>query len=331
MKILYVTEQGSTIKKTSRRIVISKEGKTLSEISLIGLEGVIIFGNIQITSQAIASLLENGTYVSFLSQRGRYRGILLPNQHKNVLLRIAQYERYLNEEFQRDIASTLVLAKIMNARSLILRYHRNYPDKEFNEFIILIDREIEKVKNKPPLPVLLGIEGHATRVYFSAFKSMIRAKIDFTGRNRNPPKDPINALLSFGYGIITNELLSLLFANGFDPYIGYLHGIDYGRPALALDLVEEFRHSLVDRLVLSLINNNIISSNDFLTDYDKGLILSQEGLRKFIHHYEKRVTEQIFNVDNQKKLNYRQLFKIQVSKLAKTILTGIQYQPFILE
>jgi len=331
MKILYITEQGSIIKKTSRRLIISKERKTLAEISLIGLEGIVIFGNVQITSQAIASLLENGIYVSFLSQRGRYRGILLPNQHKNVFLRIAQYERYLNEEFQREFASTLVLAKIMNAKALILRYCRNYPEKDFSTFIFLIEQAIEKIKNKPPVPILLGIEGYSARAYFNAFKSMIRNDINFTGRNRKPPKDPVNALLSFGYAMITTEILSLLFANGFDPYIGYLHGIDYGRPALALDMVEEFRHSLIDRLVLSLLNNNIISSEDFLLDDDKGLILSQDALKKFIHHYEKRVTEPFLKFENQDKLSYRQLFKIQVNRLARTITSGQHYKAHVLE
>ncbi len=331
MKILYVTEQGSIIKKTSRRLIITKEGKIIAEVSTIGLEGIVIFGNIQITTPVIATLLESGIYVSFLSYKGKFRGILLPVQHKNVFLRIAQYERYLDDEFQRKLASKIVKAKITNAKKLILKYSRNHPEIDFNNEILLMDKSFEKVERTPPVPVLLGIEGQATTAYFRAFRKMIQSDIIFSGRNRRPPKDPVNVMLSFGYTILTNEILSLLFATGFDPYIGYLHGIDYGRPSLALDIIEEFRHPIIDRLVLHLLNRKIFTVDDFIEEKENGVILNKDAIKKFIHHYENLMTDQTYDSETGQTITYRNLIRQQIYKMAKTIQTGQHYNPFIFE
>lgn len=331
MKILYVTEQGSIIKKTSRRLTITKEGKMIAEVSTIDLDGIVVFGNIQITTPVIATLLESGIYVSFLSFKGKFRGILLPAQHKNVFLRIAQYERYLDDEFQRKLASTIVNAKITNAKKLILKHSRNHPEINFNNEILLLDKSIEKVKKTPPVPVLLGIEGQATAVYFRAFRKMIQSDIIFSGRNRRPPKDSVNVMLSFGYAILTNEILSLLFATGFDPYIGYLHGIDYGRPSLALDIIEEFRHSIIDRLILKLLNKKIITVEDFIEDKENGIIFHKDAIKKFIHYYENYMTNQTHDTESGHTITHRNLIRQQIYKMAKTIQTGQQYDPFILE
>lgn len=311
--------------------MVSKEEHTLAEIPAIGLEGILIFGNVQVTSQAMGFLLDSGIHVSFLSSRGKYRGTLIPAQSKNVLLRMAQYERYLDEEFQREQASILVDAKIRNGRALIMRYSRNYPEIEFNDEISSIDSALKKIVEKPRIPVLLGIEGQATATYFRAFGRMFRKEMVFSIRSRRPPKDPVNALLSFGYTLITNEIFSLLLAIGFDPYIGYLHGIDYGRPSLALDLVEEFRHPIVDRFTLYLVNNRMISGEDFLESEEGGFFLKPEALKRYFEEYEKRMNEIFQDPSTGEKLSYRSLFRQQAYKLSKTIQTGIPYKPYRIE
>lgn len=327
MKILYVTEQGSIIKKISRRLLIVKEGKTIAEISLIGLDGIVVFGNIQITSPVIASVLENGIYISFLSSKGKFRGILLPNQHKNVFLRISQYERYLDDEFQRTLASKIVNAKIKNAKTVIRKHLSNHPEQVFTQELISIEQIMEKVKKIPPIPVLLGLEGQASAVYFRVFRKMILADMLFSGRSKRPPKDAVNALLSLGYAMLTHEILSLLFATGFDPYVGYLHGIDYGRPALALDMVEEFRHSIIDRLILNLVNTRIITQNDFIEDNEKGFILTKDALKKFIIHYEKRMTDQIEHPRTHEKTSFRNIVREQIYRISRTIMMKQEYIP----
>lgn len=331
MKIIYITEQGSVVRKTSRRLVVSKEEATLAEIPAIGLDGVLIFGNIQITSQAMGFLLDNGIQVSFLSSRGKYRGTLIPAESKNVLLRMAQYERYLDEEFQRKHASILVDAKVRNGRALIMRYSRNYPDVEFGDEISALDAALKKIEENPQVSVLLGIEGHATATYFRAFSKMLRGEMDFSSRSRRPPRDPVNALLSFGYTLITNEIFSLLIAMGFDAYIGYLHGIDYGRPSLALDLVEEFRHPVVDRFTLYLINNRIISTEDFVQSEEGGFLLKPESRKRYFEQYENRMNEVFQDQSIGEKVSYRSIFRRQAQKLAKSIQTGGLYEPYRIE
>lgn len=331
MKIIYITEQGSVIRKTSRRLVVSKEEKNLAEIPVIGLDGILIFGNIQITSQAMSYLLDNGIHVSFLSSKGKYRGTLIPAQSKNVLLRIAQYERYLDDEFQREHASILVDAKIRNGRTLIMRYSRNYPEVKFDDEISALDSALKKLEDKPSIPVLLGIEGQATAKYFRAFSKMFRGEIDFSGRSKRPPKDPANTLLSFGYTLITNEIFSLLISIGFDPYIGYLHGIDYGRPSLALDMVEEFRHPVIDRFTLYLVNNRIFSSKDFIVDEEGGVFLSTDSLKRYLEEYDKRMNEIFKDPFTGDKLSYRSLFRRQAYKMSKTIQAREPYKPYRME
>lgn len=329
MKILYLTEQGCIIKKTSRRLVVLKDGKTLTEVSMIGLESVVVFGNVQLTTPVISALLESGIMVSFLSINGKFRGILLPCNHKNVFLRISQYERYLDDDFQRNLASKIVYAKISNGESLIIRFSKNHPEIDFSEVLSVMRRIKEKTKSKPPIPTLLGLEGSATSAYFRAFRKMLHSSLDFKCRTKRPPKDPVNVLLSFGYSIITNEILSMLFAVGFDPYIGYLHGIDYGRPALALDLVEEYRHPVVDRLVLNLLNRRIITEKDFIEDEERGIILSKEGIRKYIENYEQLVREKLTTPQTGESFNFRDSIRQQIYKLSRTLMTRQEYTPFM--
>lgn len=328
MKVIYVTQQGSVIGKTSRRLRVSKKGKTLAEVSVIGLDGVVLFGNVQVTSQAVGFLLDNQIQLSFLSSKGKYRGTLVPAQSKNVLLRVAQYERYLDEEFQRLHASVIVKAKLKSAKSLMNRHIKNHPELDFQMELSALDSALKELEKQPPISGLLGIEGQATAKYFRAFGKMVRGEFSFSSRSRRPPKDPVNALLSFGYTLVTNEIFSLLLATGFDPYIGYLHGIEYGRPSLALDMVEEFRHSLVDRFTLYLINNRIISAADFAERDDGGFFLEPASLKKYFEEYEKRMNHFLLTQETDREVSYRQILRRQVRKLSKTIQTGVPYDPW---
>jgi CRISPR-associated protein Cas1 len=328
MKVIYVTEQGSVVRKTSRRLIITKEKKKLAEVSCIGLGSLVIFGNVQITTQTMTFLLENGTSIILLSQQGKYRGTVMPAQSKNVLLRIAQYERYLDEDFQRELAAAFVAAKIQNGITLIRRYEKYYPDLSFHKTLHQLQDALNKISEKPVLPSLLGIEGAATAAYFSAFGEMLRRNMPFTIRTRRPPRDPVNALLSFGYSLITNELFSLLIAVGFDPYIGFLHELDYGRPSLALDIVEEFRHSVIDRFTIFLINNRVLSPDDFEENAEGGIFLNHEALKRYFLHYDKRMNEEFSDPVSGESICYRKIFRKQVYRLAKTIQTLAPYDPY---
>jgi CRISPR-associated protein Cas1 len=330
MKTLYLTEQGSIVRKESRRLIVSKNDVTIAEVSTIGLDAILIFGNIQLTPQAITLILEQGIDVSFLSIRGKFRGRLISPESKNVFLRIAQYERYLDDNFQLDFAIAIVKAKITNGINLIKRYAKNYPNLDFSKELSELYIAIEKLENMSSVPSIRGVEGYSSSIYFCAFRKMLREGFEFLGRDKRPPPDPINALLSLGYTLITNEIASILFALGFDLYIGYYHGINYGRPSLALDMVEEFRHSIIDSFILYLVNKRIVSPDDFEED-EEGIFLKPQTLKEFLKAYDKRMTDSSikFSDSRQADISYRSLLWEQAYKLSKSIQQREPYQPFI--
>lgn len=329
MSVLYLTEQGSLIHQKYRRLIITKDGNVLKEISGLNLERILIFGNVQITTQAMAYLLDQGIETNFLSSYGKFRGRLTPIESKNVFLRIAQYERYLDKEFSVEHSRRIVEAKIRNARMLVVKYNFDHKEMIFDDVIDSLERALTSLKTKENVATILGVEGQASAAYFRAFGKMIRREFQFLTRSRRPPRDPVNALLSFGYTLITNEILSILCAIGFDPYIGYLHGINYGRPSLALDLTEEFRHPVIDRFTLSLVNNRVLSNADFEEGKDSGVYLKNDSRKKYLLAYEEMIRHNFKNSLSDEKVNFRSLFTNQAHKLANVIREGLLYQPFL--
>lgn len=326
---LYITQQGSVLKKVSRRLVVFNNEEKIAEIPIIKVSRIMLFGNIQVTAQAIAFLLDSGIDVCYLSSRGKYRGRLAAPMSKNVLLRVAQYERYLDDEFQLQISRLLVEAKIKSAIGLIRKYRSNYPELDFSSEADFLDNSLKSLELQTQTASLLGIEGKATATYFRAFGRMFRKEdMVFEKRTRRPPKDPVNALLSFGYTLVTNEVLSFLTAVGFDPYIGYYHSLGYGRPSLALDMTEEFRHTVVDRFTLYLINKEIIAYDDFEKREEDGFFLTQDALRTYFRHYEERLNNIFQDESTGENISYRGVFRRQVYRLARSIQTGELYEPY---
>lgn len=327
MGIIYLVEQGSVLKKESRRLVVEKEGKRLLEIPEFKIERVLIFGNIQITTQAVKFLLESGIETAFLTIYGKLIGKLTPIESKNVELRMTQYQRYQDEEFRLCMAKCIVEGKIKNSKVLLQKYQRNHPEIDFDQALRELDALIFELQRKEKVSSVFGIEGRASAVYFSSLGKMFRRELQFETRTKYPPLDPVNVLLSLGYTLITNEMLSIVSSIGFDPYIGYLHGIEYGRPSLALDLIEEFRFPIVDRLTLELINKQILSREDF--EEKEGRIYLKESSRKeYFLQYEKRMQESFQNPDDKRESNYRKMFFHQAQKFAKSLRENVPYRSF---
>jgi CRISPR-associated protein Cas1 len=248
-----------------------------------------------------------------------------------VIIRLAQYERYLDDDFQLNQARAIVKGKLQNSRTLIRRYLFNHPEQNFTTEIELIERTLEKVERSQTINSLMGYEGIAAAAYFRCFGQMFRTELIFRERSRRPPKDPVNAILSLGYTLITNEILGMVTAHGLDPYIGFLHGVVYGRPSLALDLVEEFRQPVVDRLTLHLFNNKILSEDNFRPVEPGGVYLTPDGLKKYFQQYEQRFKGpgQVNNPDN--KMNIRNIIKQQVHRMATSIQQRTIYKPYLME
>jgi len=244
-------------------------------------------GPVQFSTQALALLLDHGIDVSFLTSRGRLRGSLVSGQSRNVYLRLAQFDRWKNPEFRVAFSRYIVTAKLTAQERLIDRYRRNHPDQVEEGAQERIRQIIEKIATAESVETLQGLEGAAAATYYRQFGRMLKA-VPFPGRKKHPSTDPANALLSLGYVLLGNEIAALLEARGFDPGIGFLHGLRYGRSSLALDVVEVFRQPVIDRLTLRLLNRRQLSPQDF-EGGEAGLRLNPEALKSYLALYEEQL------------------------------------------
>lgn len=323
VSIMYVCEQGAVVKKSGGRIQVVRGCDMLANFPIRTLNHLLLFGNVQLTTQATASLLEHGVDVSFLSMNGRLRGRLTGCYSKNIFVRLAQHERWLNQAYRLDMARNIVRGKTKNMLNMIKIYRRLRPELKITGVKETIVMGISRLENKKNTSEIMGAEGSLTAAYFYVFSQMFRGDIQFTGRRKRPSPDPANALLSLGYTLVTNELSSLLESLSMDPYLGFLHGIKYGRRALALDLVEEFRQPLVDRFTLRLLNQRMFRSEDFEVRDGGGLYLTDEALKKYLSYYEDNLRRK-----NQRGYCWRDLFRVQVNHFGKAVLAGSGYIPF---
>ena len=333
--VLYVDEQGCILKKTGERLLVVKEGETIRDIPLIHLGQVVLCGNISVTTPVMQTLLNEGIPVVYLSAYGRYQGVLMPQISRNSLLRVAQHRVADDPEKCLALAKAFVHGKISNMRLMLQR--RKWRDKtETDAEVTGIESSIEgmrKMRGRLPkaenLAELLGLEGNASANYFRSFSSMLNAEMGFSfeHRTRRPPKDPTNALLSFAYSLLTADVISAIQIVGLDPYVGFFHQQTYGRPCLALDLMEEFRPIIADSVVVTLINNRQITPNDF-TQSHGGWFLTDAARKKFYATYEKRKNEMITHPVFKYKISFRRALELQVRLLAKCLMGEIEtYTP----
>lgn len=324
MAALYVVEQGAVVQKEGERLVVRKEGRPLASVPVFKVDSVVVFGGVQVSTQAVALLLANGVELAFMSVDGRLKGRLMPAESRNVLLRLQQYQRYHDADFRLKLGRAVVRGKLANARALVLRYLRNHPEAPLVGPLRSLEDSLAQVDTAADLDSLRGIEGRGAAAYFTAFARMLTGELKFSGRSRRPPGDPVNALLSLGYSLLTHEVFGAVAARGLDPYLGFYHDVRYGRPALALDLVEEFRAPVVDRMVLSLVNRRVLGPDDFEEGEEGGVFLTKEGFRRFLATYEERLGGPgPVGVEG----GWRAAFREQVGRLVRAVRWGDAYEP----
>jgi CRISPR-associated protein Cas1 len=289
MAYLYLVEQGSILRKMGNRLVVEKDGSILLDTPYHKLEAVLIFGNVQVTTQAIGELLEYGVRLNLLSRHGELRGSLDPAQGKNIPLRIAQFELHRDAQRVLAMARVLVDAKITNCSQVLATFgsHEEERAPEAQEAIVQLSNSRQAAASAADLDALNGVEGAAARLYFDALMRRNKSAFHWPGRVKHPATDPINSLLSFTYTLVGNELAGLAEGLGLDSFLGSLHQLDYGRRSLALDLVEMFRGPLADRLVLTMCNRNQFSEADFEPAEGGALHLRPESAKRFFAEYER--------------------------------------------
>lgn len=293
-KVVHVSRPGARIHRRDGMLAVSVETKVIATWRPAEIDRVCVFGNGQVTTQAIALLLAHGAHLSFFSSRGRFRGCVVSPESGNVFLRLAQHARFGNEAFRLRQAQHVIREKIQSGRTLLRRFARNHPGvaSTMNESSDAMTGGLRRLKEAESLATVRGIEGAAAAAYFRAFNHMIRPPFKFEYRSKHPGHNPVNALLNLGYTLLGDEIGSRLEDAGFDPRIGYFHGIRYGRRSLALDLLEAHRVNVVDRFTLSLLNRRMFSLTDF-EDHGppKGVRLLYPALRRYLTSYEETLGE----------------------------------------
>jgi CRISPR-associated protein Cas1 len=336
LKPLYLNTQGLRVGKSGEVLQVKDKDKTVQEVRMGEVCQVNLMGNIQISTQAVQSLCEWGVPVSYFSMGGYFYGITTGMNTKNIALRRAQFRLADSPWFSLGLARTLVAGKIRNQRTMLQRNHIE-PKKSS---LALMKAMADRAETAESLEALLGIEGMAARAYFEEFAGMIKVgeaeeiqergapgfTFDFEGRNRRPPRDPVNALLSLAYSMLAKDLTVACYAVGFDPYLGFYHQMRHGRPALALDLMEPFRPLIADSAVLSAVNTRMVTEKDFIRA-GGSVGLTASGRKGFYRAYELRMdtlaTHPLFDY----RVSYRRMLEIQARLLARVLEGEIAAYP----
>ncbi|NLN77235.1 MAG: CRISPR-associated endonuclease Cas1, partial [Armatimonadetes bacterium] len=324
---VFIVGQGQMIKKRGDRLEFWSREDKVGEAKLREIAQLSLYGGVAITTPALVDILQRGVPVCYFSHGGWFYGISQGNTHKNVELRIRQFEWASDSAKSLTIARSFVSGKIRNSRTLVRRNDPSIPKRVLTSLSRLA-KEAEVVESAESL---LGIEGAAAQVYFSRFDNLLKSEdvtFSFENRNKRPPKDPVNAVLSYLYGAMVKEFFVTLLAVGFDPYLGFYHRPRYGRPALALDLMEEFRPLIADSVTITLFNNGELTENDFIFR-GLGISLNQKGKKTVIAGYERRMTTEVTHPIFGYKVSYRRILEVQARLLARVIQGEIQeYPPF---
>ena len=339
---MYLNTPGLCVGLKSERLVIREKDKVTDEVRLRDVNHLALFGNIQLSTQAVQQLCELEIPVTYFSMGGWFYGLTHGHGLKNVFTRMAQFRLAADAAASLELAKQFIHGKIKNQRTLLMRNHVEPPDAA----LLRLKQAARDVFSARSAGELLGMEGAAAAVYFEHFAGMIKAgaelgtarngpegdaerwgSFDFKGRNRRPPRDAVNALLSLAYSLLAKDCTLAALAVGFDPYIGFFHQPRAGRPALALDLQEEFRPLIAESAVLTALNNRMLEPGDFLRA-GEAVNLTKSGRKRFFDCYEKRMNDTLRHPVFSYQVSYRRALELQARLLAKTLTGEIaDYRP----
>lgn len=339
---LVVQSQKANVKKKGDTLQITEEDKDDTIARINNISDVALFGNVSISTPALTCLLEREIPVTFHSHGGWFRGMAHGLGHRNVEIRTEQYRQSFDKHFCMQFSRSLVAAKILNQRTILRRNWRG--DKDSRKAVLNSLSSNRKLAGRAQsLDELLGVEGAGAAVYFRAFSDLLtppKSKntastsggidaFQFDARNRRPPKDPVNAMLSLAYAMLTRHITISLSSIGFDPYRGFFHAPRYGRPALALDIMEPFRPIIADSTVLSVVNTGEVSADDFVTG-TTGTALTSSGRKKFVGAFERRLAQETTHPLFGYRLSMRRLILVQTRLLSRHLLGELPTYPHYL-
>ncbi len=337
LNTLYVTTQHTYLKKEGQAVAIILDNETKLRLPVHNLSSIITFGAVSLSPYLIHYCAENNVCISFFSEYGKFLARVHGPRSGNVLLRREQFRWADNEDKSLCISRMILMGKIHNSRAVIRRALRDHPDKinviKMKEVEARLTHYINRVGRSTNLDEIRGVEGDSAGNYFSVFNEMITNGSEcftFKGRNKRPPTDPVNALLSFLYTLLAHDCRSALEGVGLDPYVGFLHRDRPGRASLALDLMEEFRSFVTDRIALSLINRRQLKKNDFIYTGSGAVILKEEPRKTLLNEWQKKKQEEIIHPYLNEKIKIGIIPHIQARLLARCIRGDLEaYPPFL--
>jgi CRISPR-associated protein Cas1 len=337
LNTLYVTTQGAYVHVDHETIKVEVDGETKFQVPVHHLGSVVCFGRVMVSPAAMAQCAEEDRDLVFLSQGGRFRAKVVGPTSGNVLLRLAQHQAYNDPQKSLDIARNIVAAKVQSSRLVLMREARQTPRQEAQDALRSAANSLTEVIESLPKATTLdgvrGSEGRAGAVYFSVFQYLVHSDDEalvFDGRNRRPPRDPVNALLSFLYALVRTECQAALEGVGLDPQIGFLHAVRPGRRSLALDLMEELRPLVADRLALTLINRRQVTAKHFEERPGGGISLTDKGRRALLVAYQKRKAEEVYHPVADRNTPIGLIPHLQARLLARHLRGDIeQYPPYV--
>lgn len=343
LNTLYITTDSAYLRKEQNTFVVETldtdgNSKKAFQAPIHSIENIVCFGFKPITPQLMSFCAENNIGISYLTDTGKFLARVYGEQKGNVLLRKSQYSMADNENESLKIARNIIAAKVFNSRNLLQRHQRNHPENCSHKLLKAIDilgHRIKNIQSAQSLTELRGYEGECANIYFEVFSELITSQKDdfkFTQRSKRPPLDPTNALLSFVYAILAIDVRSALETVGLDPQVGFLHQIRPGRPSLALDIMEEFRTYLGDRIILNLINLKQVSIKDFEFRESGEVRILENARKELLTSYQKRKQEEITHPFLNEKVTIGLLPHIQAQLLARYIRGDIvEYPPFYIK
>ncbi|UQX80821.1 type I-C CRISPR-associated endonuclease Cas1c [Mannheimia haemolytica] len=329
---LYITSQGSYLHKERKTLVVEQDRKKVAQLPIHSIGHIFCFGNVLVSPFLMGFCGENNVNLAFFTENGRYLGRLQGRQSGNVLLRRAQYKK--SETNPVPVARNIIAAKIQASKRVLQRQIRNHGENaDIQLAITALNYSLQQLKIADNLNLIRGIEGDAAARYFGMFSHLIKENsgFHFDGRNRRPPRDGVNALLSFLYSILGKDISGALQGVGLDPQIGFLHADRPGRDSLAQDILEEFRAWWVDRMVLSLINRGQVKPDDFVTEASGAVTLKPEARKLLFQTLQAKKQEKIIHPFLEEEVEIGLLPYIQAMLLARHLRGDLaEYPPFLM-
>jgi len=334
LNTLYITTPEAYLSKDGLNVVVSVDKEERFRIPIMNVESIVTFGYMGASPGLMKLCMDNNVALSFMTPQGRFICRVQGPVKGNVLLRKKQYSLSEDENVALHLAKLFILGKVFNTRSILQRFIRdNGADEEVEHVVKQLEWRKKRIMQAENMDVLRGEEGHAANTYFDVFNHLILHQKDdfpFNGRNRRPPKDEVNAMLSFVYTLIANDVAAALELVGLDPYVGFMHTLRPGRTSLALDMMEELRAYLGDRLVLSMINRKQITKKDFIRQSDDSFVMTDSCRKELLNSWQKRKKELIEHPYLKEKIPIGLLPYAQAMLLARYLREDLDDYPVFL-